>query len=390
MHPPPRQSEWPTQVDEAPTRVYEDAAPPGAPVPPPVDPRRRAHDELWPWLFVPLVLVIAGLVALWWFGLRDRSSQHAATTPVTQPTFPATTIKTPVAKIATPKLIGLTEAEAAAKLARVGLREKATPVKSLAPAGTVTAQKPVAGTHVTKGSQVLLSVAQGKPAVGVPDVRGQPAPAAVAALRKAGILTIVVGVPSTQPKGTVVAEAPAAGAKAPAGAKVRLNISTGTQTKAGTTAATPTATATATTQPAPRPAPNALKIPNVVSLPQSPAVGTLERAGLPAQVTLVQSSQPVGRVVSQQPAAQANATRGQVVQLNVSLGSSAAQPVEVPDVTGQDVQQATQTLQQAGFVVETVYRKVSAAGQDGKVVDEQPAGQAPQGWKITLVVGRMS
>jgi eukaryotic-like serine/threonine-protein kinase len=375
------QADWPTQVDEASTREFA-GAPPGAPVPPPVDPRRRAPDELWPWLFVLLVLAIAGLVALWWFGVHDRSHHRTApTTPVTQPTFPATTIKTPVQKLAMPKLIGLTEAEASAKATQAGLKATARPVKSLAPAGTVTAQKPGPGTRVKRGSQVVLEVAQGKPAVAIPDETGKPAPTAVAALRKAGFLTVVVGVPSTQPKGTVVAEAPPAGTKAPGGSKVRLNISTGSQNSAGTTPAPTTRTTTT-------PAGASVTVPNVVSLAQSPAIGALEQSRLHAQVTLVQGSQPAGRVVSQQPAAQSKSTPGQVVQLNVSLGPNPPEQTSVPDVTGQVVQQATQTLQQAGFVVEKVYRKVGSAAQGGKVVDEQPSGQAPQGWKITLVAGR--
>ena len=59
-------------------------------------------------------------------------------------------------------------------------------------------------------------------------------------------------------------------------------------------------------------------------------------------------------------------------------------------MTGQDVQQATQTLQQAGFTVQTVDRTVTGATQNGRVVDEQPSGQAPQGFTIVLVVGRTS
>jgi serine/threonine-protein kinase len=397
----PRQdTDWPTQVADAPTRVDERATRTGAPVPPPVDPRRRALDDVWPWLFALALLVIAALVALWWFRYHDRGHRHrATTTPVTQPTFPATTIAAP--KVATPKLVGLTQTEAAARLARLGLTGTARPVKSLAAAGTVTAQKPSPGTRLKKGSQVVLNVARGKPAAAVPDVSGQTAPAAVAALRKAGFLTVVVGVPSTQAKGTVVAESPPAGTKAQAGSKVRLNISQGkpqqattpapTSTAQTTTAARATTTTTTTATPAPKPAATAVTVPNVASLAQSPAIQTLEQAWLHAQVNLVQGSQPAGRVISQQPAAQSKSTRGQVVQLNVSLGPNpAGDMTEVPDVTNQPAQQATQTLQHAGFRVEKVYRRVGGAAQAGKVVDEQPSGQAPQGWKITLVVGRFS
>jgi eukaryotic-like serine/threonine-protein kinase len=342
--------------------------------------------------------VAAGLAALWWFQYRDNDHRRNGAATVTQPTLSTATLATP-AGVATPKVLGLGQAQATAKLTEAGLQTQARPVKSLAAPGTVVAQRPAPGQRIKRGATVLLNVARGKPALAVPDVTGRSAPAAVTALRKAGFLTTVVGVPSAQPKGTVVAEAPPAGTKATAGTKIRLNISKGTPQPSATTPApttstpaqtTPARTTTTPTTTAAAPQPSGVTVPSVSSLAQTPAIRTLEQAGLHTQVTLVQSSQPAGRVISQQPAARAKATRGQVVQLNVSLGANPAEQTTVPDVTGQTVDQATQTLQQAGFTVETVDRKATAAAQDGKVVDVQPSGQAPQGWKITLVVARVA
>ena len=93
-------------------------------------------------------------------------------------------------------------------------------------------------------------------------------------------------------------------------------------------------------------------------------------------------------MLAEQPAAAARASRGSAVALKVSLGPGAAQPTTVPNVTGQDEATAPQALGDAGFTVETVDRKVRVAAQDGQVVDEQPGGRAPQGWTITLVIGR--
>src|SRR5437868_9198939 len=129
--------DWPTQVQEAPTTVVEN----GAPVPPPpADPRRRVFHELWPWLLALGLLVIAGLVALWWFQYHHKA-RHTGTTPVTQPTFAATTLATP-ARLAAPKVIGLKQSAAAATLTQAGLKPLPKPVKSLAPAGVVVTQKP--------------------------------------------------------------------------------------------------------------------------------------------------------------------------------------------------------------------------------------------------------
>jgi beta-lactam-binding protein with PASTA domain len=386
---PPTQSDWPTQVRDPPTVIVEPEAS-GAPVPPPVDRGRRTDAEMWPWLLCLALLVIAGVVALWWFQYH-HPKRHPSSTPAT--------LATPTRKITTPKLIGLKQSTASAELTQAGLKPLPKSVKSPTAAGTVIAQRPAPGTHVKRGSEVVLDVSVGKPAVAVPDLIGRRAPNAVTALHDAGFKTLVVGVPSTQPKGTIVAQAPTAGTKARSGSTIRLNVSKGTrQTTSGakatptpsppartTTPATTNSTPTNTT-PALKPA--AVTVPDVTTQDILPAIRTLEQDDLHTQVTLVQSSQPAGRVISQSPTAQSNADKGQVVQLNVSLGPNPAQMTQVPDVTGKDTQQAIQTLNDAGFTVQTVDRKVADATKNDKVVDEQPIDQAPQGFTIILIVGR--
>jgi serine/threonine-protein kinase len=58
----------------------------------------------------------------------------------------------------------------------------------------------------------------------------------------------------------------------------------------------------------------------------------------------------------------------------------------VPDVTGEDVGTATNTLQQAGFTVTQQARQSNQAS--GTVIDQSPSGnsQAAQGSKVTLTV----
>jgi beta-lactam-binding protein with PASTA domain len=386
---PPTQSEWPTQVRDAPTVIVEPEAS-GAPVPPPAGRGRRTDAEMWPWLLGFALLVTAGVVALWWFQYHHTKHQSSST--------PAR-VAASTRKITTPKLIGLKQSTASAKLTQAGLKPLPESVKSLTAPGTVIAQRPAPGTRVKRGSGVVLDVSVGKPAVVVPDLTGSRATDAVTALHNAGFKTLVVAVPSAQPKGTIVAEAPTAGTKAPSGSTIRLNISKGTQQTAGGTKATPTpsppaptttpaATSTTPTNSTPALKPAAVTVPDVTTQDILPAIRTLEQDDLHTQVTLVQSSQPAGSVISQSPTAQSKADKGQVVQLDVSLGPNPAQMTQVPDVTGKDTQQAIQTLNDAGFTVQTVDRTVADATNNGKVVDEQPIDQAPQGFSIILIVGR--
>jgi beta-lactam-binding protein with PASTA domain len=97
-------------------------------------------------------------------------------------------------------------------------------------------------------------------------------------------------------------------------------------------------------------------------------------------VTYVTSARPAGVVVS-------NRAQGAREQLIVSAGAQPAQPVTVPDETGQDAATAQSDLQTAGFVVLSVDWPVSDAASDGLVVYETPASRAPEGATIVLYVG---
>ncbi len=92
------------------------------------------------------------------------------------------------------------------------------------------------------------------------------------------------------------------------------------------------------------------------------------------------SSQAQGTIISQSPAAGSPITKGEVVTVQVSNGPP---QVSIPNVVGMNVRQATQELQQAGFMV-TVTKGVFGGGT---VSTESPTGQAPKGSTITLTTG---
>jgi serine/threonine-protein kinase len=63
----------------------------------------------------------------------------------------------------------------------------------------------------------------------------------------------------------------------------------------------------------------------------------------------------------------------------------------VPDVTNQDQDSATSTLQAAGFRVNVVRQDVQDPGLDGIVLSQDPTGgtKAPQGSTVTITVGHL-
>jgi beta-lactam-binding protein with PASTA domain len=391
---------------------------------PPPPPRRG--PLVWPWLLVLLLLVIGGLVALWLL-TRDDDKKSSNSVVV-------------------PNVIGQSQSTAVERVKRQGLVARVVTKPSDAPAGKVFAEEPGAGTQVARRSSVTLSVspasviaarnvvgktaaaataelrAQGlavrtssvasskprgtvlsqSPAAGakvakgstvvirisrgmvsVPDVVGQTRGTAASAIRAAGLLPQAFTVPSAQPKGAVVSQSPKAGKRVPGGSKVRLNISSG-QTSGGVPPPPPPP------PPPPGTKPATVTVPDVTGRAQEAAQRQLNSAGLKAGVVYVPSDQPEGTVVSQSPEAGTTQKRGTRIQLNVSLGPSPGEQRAVPDVLGEDPAAAKAKLESAGFEVQTLPQGVTDANQIGTVVDEQPAGgrRAPVGSTVTIYVGR--
>jgi eukaryotic-like serine/threonine-protein kinase len=274
---------------------------------------------------------------------------------------------------AVPNVVGMTAAEAAAKLRGAGLHATATrKAFSPKPAGTVIAEKPPAGSKLTRGASVALTVSRGPARVTVPRVTGLPRAQAVQKVRAARLVPNAVAVPSTETAGTVVSQSPTGGSSAASGSTVRLNVAKGT-TKGGGKPARAT-------------------VPNVVGKQQAAAQRALVQAGLRSRVTYATSQQPQGTVVAQSPSAGTTAKRSSRVALKVSAGPGAPPRAPVPDVVGEGQARAGSDLESAGFHVQVVAQQTADPSQDGIVLDQDPAGgtQAPKGATVTIVVGRSS
>lgn len=107
---------------------------------------------------------------------------HGATT--TAQTTTGATTTTPVQQVAVPDVTGQDMAGAAGQVEAAGFVAETDPVSVSGAAGSVVQEDPAAGTQLPAGSVVRLSVATGPspPQAQVPNVVGQPASAARAAL----------------------------------------------------------------------------------------------------------------------------------------------------------------------------------------------------------------
>lgn len=270
-----------------------------------------------------------------------------------------------------PDLTGLAAADALKALQARGLSVKLEQIASTQAPGTVVAQSPKPGKRARHSTQVVLQVSKGRTSVSVPSVTGQSAQQASTALQRAGLRSTVAAVPSTQTKGTVVAQHPAAGATVAQGSSVRLNVSKG-PAPATTTATTAGTTTTAT-------APQVGNDYRGMRLSQ--AVQKIVQGRQQVIVQYVASSKPAGVVVG-------STIAGSRERLQVSAGPQPAASVDVPDVTGEDAATAAGDLRSAGFTVVQAQWPVSDASEDGTVVYETPAGgqQAPRAVAIVIFV----
>jgi serine/threonine-protein kinase len=161
---------------------------------------------------------------------------------------------------------------------------------------------------------------------------------------------------------------------------VTLNVSTGTAPATTTTTTTGTTSSTN------------VSVPQVTGLAEAPALRRLNTDGLLATVVFQNSSQPLGRVISQSPAAGSSAQRNGHVRIVVSNGPDPQPATSVPDVVGQDQADAADALRAAGFRVIVLNRPTTDQSQVGKVIEQQPhAGSSiPGGSLVALYVGRSS
>jgi eukaryotic-like serine/threonine-protein kinase len=93
-------------------------------------------------------------------------------------------------------------------------------------------------------------------------------------------------------------------------------------------------------------------VPGLVGSSSTDAVATLTKLGLKPDLHQVPSSSAAGTVVAQDPQPDTKVTVGGKVRLNVSKGP---QPLSVPSVIGEPIDQASSELQAAGFNVSPRY-----------------------------------
>lgn len=142
--------------------------------------------------------------------------------------------------------------------------------------------------------------------------------------------------------------------------------------------------------PPPPAAPTTVVVPSFLGLDHADAGRAAEDAGLVADTFPVESTDPAGRVVAQDPAEGTEFSTAEHVRLDIAIGPDPLVAVVVPDALGAEEPQAREIVRRAGFTVMTADRPAPTPEDVGRVLEQDPAPgtEAAALTQITLYVGR--
>ena len=258
-----------------------------------------------------------------------------------------------------PSVQGRTQAEAVAAVRTASLDPRVSEAfDEKVPKGEVLSVQPAPGTEVRRGTDVSLVVSKGPERYEVPPVVGMTVAEASARIEAVNLVVgkLTEAFSEKVPEGQVVAAKPGPGASLKKGTAVAMTVSKGRKP---------------------------VKVVDFTGKNAQTASRELSDAGLKVDATKQENSDtvPKGRVISQSPR-DGTLFRGDTVTLVVSKGPVL---VDVPNVVGQQVQQARQALEAAGF---TVAVREALGGFFGTVRMQDPAAgsKAPKGSTVTLTI----
>ena len=260
-----------------------------------------------------------------------------------------------------PPLLAKTEAQATARLKEAGLdvRTVEHAYSDTVKRGTVISTDPAAGQRIRSNDSVTLTISDGPETVNVPDVQGRTLARARALLKADGLAPGMVTreFSDSVPKGSVISTDPGTGTKRHTGSAIALVVSKGSP----------------------------VDVPDVTGEDLDDARQELQEAGLKVTVsaTEVNSEYDQGQVARQTPAGDARAAEGDTVTLTLSKGP---EMVEVPNVVGATVDDATKLLEQSGFQVKEDRGLLGLFGNTVRQQSVDAGEQAPKGSTITITI----
>ncbi|MGW0605674.1 Stk1 family PASTA domain-containing Ser/Thr kinase [Streptomyces sp. NPDC002640] len=258
-----------------------------------------------------------------------------------------------------PPLLAKTESQARDRLSDAGLEvgDVSRRFSDTVERGTVISTDPGVGERVRGGDAVSLVISSGPEVVKIPSVEGRPLNQAREALEDQGLKPGMVtrAFSESVPQGSVIGTDPAAGTERRAGTAVALVVSKGAP----------------------------VDVPDVTGTELDEARAELQAAGLKVRIDPqeIHSQHERGQVAQQSPRPGERAGEGDTITLTLSKGP---EMIEVPDVTGRSVDEATATLEAAGFEVDEDRGLLGIFRDTVKSQSPSAGDKAPKGSTITI------
>jgi serine/threonine-protein kinase len=260
------------------------------------------------------------------------------------------------ATLPAPNLVGMLAEDAIASAAAKGLTVDLQRIDADDAVGVVMSQRPAAGAFVDDGGKIHLVVSRGPPPVPIPDVGGQAAADAQAALEREGfVVTVRQDFDDVVAPNLVIGTDPPKGSSTARESEIVLIVSKG---------------------PAPVP------VPDVSNRTYDEAAAALAAAGFKAaRADVFDDKVDVGKVVGTDPPSGNLAPKNSTVAINVSKGPEL---VTIPgNLIGRTVEAASQQLQALGLVPDV---ENYAPGKTVQAVIPQAGTQVKKGSKVRLIL----
>ncbi|WP_406426512.1 Stk1 family PASTA domain-containing Ser/Thr kinase [Streptomyces sp. NBC_01589] len=257
-----------------------------------------------------------------------------------------------------PSLLGQTEKTARQRLSDSGLELKGVDraYSDNVDRGKVISSDPKSGARIRGNGSVKIVLSRGPEIVKVPDVRGTGLAEARRALKKVGLVPGMVTKEFSEDigQGQVIRTDPGAGAERHPDSAVALVVSKGSP----------------------------VDVPDLTGLSVQEATDALDGEGLKAEVLpgRVNSPEAAGDIARQSPGGGTRAAEGDTITLTVSKGP---RMIDVPDVTGKDIDEATRLLKAVGFEVK-VDRPFLSFSDTIASQSVDGGDRAPEGSTITI------
>jgi serine/threonine-protein kinase len=175
-----------------------------------------------------VILIVVGILV----AKGSPSRRSVASGPTTSTSTPTTggTVSVPAGGV------GTQVANAQALMSAAGLQVSTNYVVSNSPSGTVLSQNPTAGSQVSRGSVVSLTVSSGPSDVRVPNLIGLSQVEAGNTLGQSGLNmgTVSSATSNSVAAGLVISESPTSGSSVVPGSSVDIVVSTGQPATTGT------------------------------------------------------------------------------------------------------------------------------------------------------------